>query len=227
MEDSLITTTPESLTETNSSEEFGSSDLDRQPQSAQEPPTEEDAVLRRAAAELAERKAELRALATLNAARTGLNSSFETISESLNDPSTFVRAAGVRALFENSPERATSFINNLIREGSSDQRHSLATAVIDSGLIEVLTTADSETPQFYSYLALLLLLAKAGEVEPLIEIIRNHPDQQLRLGLVKMLAASNANEVSAAFQELLIDPSLTKEIRAVVMETVVQLADNE
>ena len=186
---------------------------------------DEEAILRRAAAELAERKAELRALATLSSARNE-QSSVETITASLQDPSATVRAAAVRALYAHNPDFATSFLNSAIRESSPVERRTLGIAIVDSGLLEDQSTTPDDR-SFYSALSVLFLLAKTGEVASLINVIRNHSSLNLRLALINTLAASKAPDVNPAFQQLLLDPSLPKEVRSAAMEAVVQFVENE
>jgi hypothetical protein len=187
---------------------------------------DEEAVLRRAAAELAERKAELRALATLSSAKNE-ESSVETITASLQDPSATVRAAAVRALYAHNPDFATSFLNSAIRDSAPEERRTLGTAIVDSGLLEEDQSTTPDDRGFYSALSVLFLLAKTGEVASLINVIRNHSSLNLRLALINTLAASKAPDVSPAFQQLLLDPSLPKEIRSAAMEAVLQFVENE
>lgn len=187
---------------------------------------DEESILRRAAAELAERKAELRALATLSSVRNE-QSSVETITASLQDPSATVRAAAVRALYSHNPDFATSFLNSAIRESSPEERRSLGAAIVDSGLLEEDQSTTPGDRTFYSTLSVLFLLAKTGEVASLINVIRNHSNLNLRLALINTLAASKAPDVNPAFQQLLLDPSLPKEVRSAAMEAVVQFVENE
>lgn len=187
---------------------------------------DEESILRRAAAELAERKAELRALATLSSVRNE-QSSVETITASLQDPSATVRAAAVRALYSHNPDFATSFLNSAIRESSPEKRRSLGAAIVDSGLLEEDQSTTPGDRTFYSTLSVLFLLAKTGEVASLINVIRNHSNLNLRLALINTLAASKAPDVNPAFQQLLLDPSLPKEVRSAAMEAVVQFVENE
>lgn len=184
----------------------------------------EDSILRRAATELAERKAELRALAILKLAPAGTND-VDSIAEWLNDPSATVRSVAVKALYETHPEGAPSLLNNVARQGSTEQRQRLGKAIVDAGLVAVPGIQNEDSRSFYPALALLFLLAKLGEIEPLLDVIRNHSDINVRLALIKTIATSKSPQVSPAFQQLLIDPSLPREVRSAVMEVVVELSE--
>jgi HEAT repeat protein len=183
----------------------------------------EDSILRRAATELAERKAELRALAILKLAPAGTND-VDSIAEWLDDPSSTVRSAAVKALYETHPEGAASLLNNVARQGSTEQRQRLGKAIVDAGLVDVPVLQNEDSRTFYPALALLFLLAKLGEIEPLLDVIRNHSDINVRLALIKTIATSKSPQVNPAFQQLLIDPSLPREVRSAVMEVVVELS---
>jgi hypothetical protein len=187
---------------------------------------DEESILRRAAAELAERKAELRALATLSSVRNTENP-VETLTASLVDHSATVRAAAVRALYLHDSDFATSFLNRAICEGSPEHRQNLGIAIVESGLTDQDPSLEGEPHDYYSAVSLLFLLAKAGEVGSLLRIIRNHSNLNLRLALINTLANSKSSEVNAAFQQLLVDPSLPKEVRSAVMEAIVQSAENK
>lgn len=190
-------------------------------------PPQEEAILRRAAVELAERKAELRALATLSSARVDAQDSLESITSSLTDPSATVRATAVRTLYAHNPDLATSLLNQTIRESSLEDRKRIGTALLDSGLIDVRSATAEDARSFYSARSLLFLLAKAGEAAALVNVIRDHPDLNLRIALIKSLASSQAPEVSPALQQLLTDPSLPKEARSAAMEAILQLVGDE
>ena len=187
---------------------------------------DEESILRRAAAELAERKAELRALALLASARKDPQASIETIANSLKDPSSTVRAAALRALYERNPNQASAFLTNIIRDSAPDERRKIGTALVESGLITADRMAVEDPQAFYSVLSLLFLLAKTGTVESLLDILKYHPNRALRLALIRTLATSKAPEVRPALEQLLIDPSLERDIRSTIMESVVQLADD-
>ena len=189
--------------------------------------TDEEAVLRRAATELAGRKSGSRLLSVLQPDGAAESDSLDQISNSLSDPSTTVRAAAVRTLYRLNPEIAATFLNKVISESTPAQRRRMGAALVGSGLIHDIPTASEDARVFYSARSLLFLLAKIGEVEPLLEVLQSHPDLELRLALIKTLAQSEGPEVTTAFQQLLLDPSQPKEIRSILMELLVQLVDRE
>ena len=163
----------------------------------------EEAILRRAALELVERKAELRAAALAKVSQ-GRTDSLETISADLEDPSPSVRNASIRALFELNPELAASVLNARLRSASPEQRRRVGTALTGSGLaaeaMANLNQVGSE--EMYRSLSLLFLLAKAGEIQPLLGVIESNKNVPLRLALIKLLSTSGNEDVLTAFHRL-------------------------
>jgi hypothetical protein len=160
---------------------------------------EHKAILRRAAEELAHRRAKAKA-----AALVGTDDSFQELADSLEYASIEPSSSAVRDLFERDPDRAASLLNLALRESSPERRRKIGAALAVSGLIdeaiEDLSTKDQASS--YSAFSLLFLVAKAGEVQPLIQIIESHPNVELRLAVIRLLAASGESNVLSALQGL-------------------------
>ena len=187
---------------------------------------QEQAVLRQAAADLAHRRTEVAASTIPDRGRIRPPVSFDAIIKSLDDPSPEVRNVAVRALYDLNPDLAASFFNNALRQGSPEQRRKIGAALAGSGLasnaIDNLTGESQENA--YSAFSLLFLVAKAGEVEPLMRVIEDHPNIQLRLAVIKLLALSGEPKILAAFYGLAQRSSLPGEIRSAVKEAVFQIS---
>jgi hypothetical protein len=67
-------------------------------------------------------------------------------------------------------------------------------------------------------------MAKAGETAPLIRAIESHPDTEVRLAVVKLLALSGQHEVLTSFKRLAVRGSLPNEVRSAVMEAIYQIS---
>jgi hypothetical protein len=178
---------------------------------------EDMAILRRAAAELARRRTKT---------RSGSDDSFDQIIESLDNPSMEVRSTAVRALYECDPDRAASFLNLTLRQGSPAERRQVGAALAGSGLLsEAIHDLMGESHEnSYRAFSLLFLVAKAGEVEPLISVIESHPSIELRLVVIRLLASSGEPEIVAAFRRLGISSSLPVEVRSAAIEASNQIA---
>ncbi len=77
----------------------------------------EQEVLRRAAVELAKRRAKQEVAAMSQLTTVAEKKSLETITEFLEDPSREVRNQAARALYRVNPEFAATFFNSALREG--------------------------------------------------------------------------------------------------------------
>ena len=178
------------------------------------------ATLRRAAEELVRR----RELTKPNLSKR-VDSPFDEIAQSLDDPSAEVRQQAVRELYELDPDGAATLVNDALRAGSPDERRRIGHALADSGLlyeaIDDLMAANHES--CYGAFSLLFLVAKAGVVEPLTTVIEKNPSPDLSLAIIRLLASSGEPEVGPALQKLASDPSLSPELRSAAAEAAAQL----
>jgi hypothetical protein len=183
-------------------------------------------VLRRAAADLAQRRAESAPATGSDINQTVQNDSFELVSRSLDDPSPEVRNVAIRAFYELNPDLAASVFNKALVHGSPEERRNIGAALVGSGLVDraVDTLTGEGQEDSYGAFSLLFLVAKAGEVEPLMRVIEDHPNIQLRLAVIKLLALSGEPKIATAFFGLAQRSSLPNEIRSAVREAIFQLS---
>ena len=137
-----------------------------------------------------------RAAALVDLAEAGGEESFTLITKSFDDPSVEVRNAAARALYSLNPEMANTFTRAL-REASPERRRKIGSAIAASGLaanaIDSLTGEGRD--RTYDAFSILFLMAKAGEVQPLMQAIAKHQNNEVRLTAVKLLALSNQHHV--------------------------------
>ncbi len=166
-----------------------------------------------------------RGAALLALARMGGNDSFRLITKAFDDGSPDVRNAAARALHDLHPDRGASFTRAL-REGSPERRRRIGAALAGAGLaseaIDNLTRESRE--RTYDAFSLLFLMSKAGEVQPLMWAIEEHPNIEVRLAVVKLLALSGQHEVVPVFRRLALRESLPSEVRSAVMEAIYQIS---
>ncbi|HUS09048.1 MAG TPA: hypothetical protein VMZ30_01190 [Pyrinomonadaceae bacterium] len=177
----------------------------------------DQATLRRAAEHEAGRRNE----PTVNPPLSVPVYSFDEVVDALDDPSPQTRHQAVRLLYELEPERAASFFNIALREGSSAERRNIGAALAGSGLLdEAIEDLMGDNPEnSYSAFSFLFLVAKAGEVQPLVKVIQNHPSLELRLTLIRLLAASGDPDIIPAFRHLNAS-SLPVEISTAIMDII-------
>jgi hypothetical protein len=158
-------------------------------------------------------------------ARFGGEGAFQFITHAFDDASPAVRNTAARSLCDLQADRAASFTRAL-REATPERRRKIGTAIAESGLaseaIANLTGDSRETT--YDAFSLLFLMAKAGEVQPLMSAIEDFPNVEVRLAVVKLLALSGQAEIVPAFRRLAVRGSLPPEVRAAVMEAIYQIS---
>lgn len=188
---------------------------------AEERWSEDVATLRRAAEELVQRR---RRSTTLTVTRP-INTHFDEIAQSLDDPSPEIRQQAVRDLYELDPDQAATFVNDALRAGSPEERQRIGMALADSGLLyEAIDDLMADNHEScYGAFSLLFLVAKAGVVEPLTTIIEKHPSLDLSLAVIRLLASSRQPEVVPVLQRLSANASLAPQLRSAASEAVTQI----
>lgn len=178
-------------------------------------------ILRRLGSEVASE----RAAAVTDLARVGGDDAFREISAAFDDPAQLVRDAAARALFNLQADHAASFTRAL-REAPSDRRRRIGNALASSGLAtEAIGHLMGESREkTYDAFSLLFLMSKAGEVQPLMRAIEEHPNSEVRLAVVKLLALSGQQDILPAFRRLAVRGSLPTEVRSAVMEAIYQIS---
>jgi HEAT repeat protein len=183
--------------------------------------TQDIATLRRAAEELVLRRSKQQRVAPPKA----VDSRFQQIAESLDDPSAEARQKAVRDLYELDPDQAATLVNDALRAGSPEERRRIGTALADSGLLyEAINDLMGENHETcYGAFSLLFLVAKAGVVQPIISVIEKQPSLELSLAVIRLLASSGEPEVVSAFQRLAVNNSLPSEVRSAAADALNQL----
>jgi hypothetical protein len=178
-------------------------------------------ILRRLGSESADE----RAVAVTDLARVGGDDAFREISAAFDDPSSRVRDAAARALFDLHDDHAASFTRAL-REAPPERRRKIGSALATSGLASqaISHLMGESREKTYDAFSLLFLMSKAGEVQPLMRAIEEHPNSEVRLAVVKLLALSGQQDILPAFRRLAVRGSLPTEVRSAVMEAIYQIS---
>jgi HEAT repeat protein len=150
--------------------------------------------------------------------------SFNRITQAFDDDSIEVRNAAARALYQLRVDRSSSFIR-AFKEAPPDRGRRIASAVADCGLAAAaLVDLSSENrDKAYDAFSLLFLIAKAGEIELLLQAVEEHSSIEIRRALVQLLAQSEHKEVLPAFCRLAVRQSLPSEVRSSLMEAIHQI----
>jgi tubulysin polyketide synthase-like protein/HEAT repeat protein len=166
-----------------------------------------------------------RAAAISDLPQIGGEDAFRTISAAFDDQSAEVRSAAARALFDLQEDRAAAFTRAL-REAAPERRRKIGSAIATSGLAnEAIRNLTGESrDKTYDAFSLLFLMSKAGEVQPLMRAIEEHPNIDVRLAVVKLLALSGQPDILPAFRRMAVRGSLPPEVRSAVMEAIYQIS---
>lgn len=158
--------------------------------------------------------------------RVGGDDAFRCISRAFDDQSEGVRNAAACALYGLQPDRAATFTRAL-REGTPERRRAIGQALAGSGLAKdaVGNLTGESREKTYDAFSLLFLMAKAGEVQPLMQAIEDYPNLEVRIAVVKLLALSGQPEIVPAFRRMAVRGSLPSEVRSAVMEAIYQISN--
>ena len=180
------------------------------------------ATLRKAAAERALLRNESPKLE-----KRKVHAPIQEVVKSSGDPQSAVRTMSVQALHDLDPDRAASLLNIALREGSPQQRREIGATLAASGVVDeaINNLMKGSRENCYGELSLLFLVAKAGEVQPLLRLIEKHPNIDLRLAVVSLLASSGGPEVLSAFRRLALSGSLASEVQLALLEAINQITN--
>lgn len=133
-----------------------------------------------------------RAAAVAELARSGSEDAFSRIAECFDDHSPHVRNAAARALRRLEPDKAVDLFNRALEGASEDRRRNIGGAIATSGLAtEAINNLASESREdTYNALSILFVMAKTGEVEPLVRALEEHRDDEIGKAVSKLLTLS-------------------------------------
>jgi hypothetical protein len=192
--------------------------------SVPEAETSPSAVSAATLTQLTSEKAPERAAAIIEFARHGGEDAFRHINAAFDDQSVDVRNTAARALFNSQADRAAAFTRAL-REATPARRRKIGAAIASSGLAQeaIRNLTGESRDRTYDAFSLLFLMSKAGEVQPLMRAIEDHPNIEVRLAVVKLLALSGQPDILPAFRRMAVRGSLPPEVRSAVMEAIYQI----
>lgn len=161
----------------------------------------------------------LRSKAVATLADFDHESVFETVVLSCADPSREVRAAGARALFRLSFDRADAWTRIVMNQDDLHARQ-FARAAVEAGLAERsfdrLIHRDEKAA--YEAFALMFLLVKTGETEKIFEAIGEHRELKIRAALLHVLRVANVPDVAEGLNKVIASYPLPLEISATARE---------
>jgi hypothetical protein len=187
-------------------------------------PFEESELTQEEMGELSSEDPAERAAAVSKLPQFGSEEAFHQISTAFDDPSVEVRSAAAMAMFQFQEDRAAAFTRAL-REATPERRRHIGSAIASSGLAAdaIRNLTGESRDKTYDAFSLLFLMSKTGEIQPLMRAIEDHPNVEVRLAVVKLLALSGQPDILPAFRRMAVRGSLPPEVRSAVMEAIYQI----
>jgi HEAT repeat protein len=169
-------------------------------------------------------EAAVRSQAVSSLAMINHESVFPAVLIGMADESREVRAAAARSLTHLNFERLDAFIRVLETE-DEELQSVVAKACIKSGIVSqaIDRLANSDRRQGFETFSIISLLAKAKITEPIVDVIANHPNFDVRLATLRLLANTGEAHIFEEFRQLSLQEGLPEEIRNTLLEAMYQL----
>lgn len=168
-----------------------------------------------------------RAAALNDLAQTGGEEAFQLITRAFDDESPDVRNAAARALYDFNIDRVASFTRALC-DASPDRRRRIGASLAGCGLAsDAIANLTSESGEkTYDAFSTLFLMAKAGEVQPLLRAIENYPNAEIRHALINLLALAGQPDIVPALKRLAVRGSQPPEVKEALIEAIRRIDTN-
>lgn len=133
-----------------------------------------------------------RAAAVSELARSHTPDAFNLIVNCFDDHSTHVRNAAARAFHKLEPNGSVEMFNRALEGATEERRRNIGAAIATSGLAsEAINNIVGENrEETYNALAILFVMAKTGEVGPLLHALQEHPDDEVGQAVTRLLTLS-------------------------------------
>ena len=161
----------------------------------------------------------VRAAAVSSLSAIDHESGFAAVLMALGDESREVCAAAARALSRLSFDRADAYVR-VAETSNNEMLRNVAHACVKSGMVAqaVERLASEDRRQAYEAFSLLSLIAKAGETAPLLHIVENHSNVNVRVIAVRLLGQAGRRELTPRLRNLANRPEVPEKVRATALE---------
>jgi HEAT repeat protein len=163
--------------------------------------------------------ASVRATAITSLGLINHESVFASILIAMADESREVRAAAARALSRLSFDRADAYVRVLeTSDAATLQRtaESCVTAGLARQAMDRLASEDRR--QAYEAFSLLSLVARGGQSEVILTVVKGHPDLNVRLAASRLLALQGDEEMSNKLRRLAMEGNTPEKLRETILE---------
>ncbi|HEX6190410.1 MAG TPA: HEAT repeat domain-containing protein [Pyrinomonadaceae bacterium] len=161
----------------------------------------------------------VRAAAVAGLGNIDHESVFAPVLISLADDTREVRAAAARSLSSLHFDRAEAYAR-VMKTADLNTLQTFAQACVKTGIaaqaVDRLASEDRRHAQ--EAFALFSVLAKAGEVQPILEIIHTHPDVPVKLAAVRVLNVAGNSDAAPKLRELVATEGMPEDVRTSILE---------
>lgn len=161
----------------------------------------------------------VRAAAVAGLGNIDHESVFAPVLISLADDTREVRAAAARSLSSLHFDRAEAYAR-VMKTADLKTLQTFAQACVKTGIaaqaVDRLASEDRRHAQ--EAFALFSVLAKAGEVQPILEIIQTHPNVQVKLAAVRVLSVAGSSDAAPKLRELVATEGMPEDVRTSILE---------
>lgn len=149
---------------------------------------------------------------------------FSTVLLALADETREVCAAAARTLSSLHFDRADAYAR-VTETTDTKMLVEVAQACIKTGIAgqAIDRLASEDRRQAFEAFSLCSLLAKAGEIQPLIEVIQTHPNERVRLAAVRVLNVAGRPDAAPSLRDLVAAEGMSEELRTSLLEVLYKL----
>jgi HEAT repeat protein len=153
---------------------------------------------------------------------------FAPVLIALGDESRIVRAAAARTLTSLHFDRAEAYVR-VMETAEPEMLRKVAEACVNTGIVAqaVDRLASEDRRQAYEAFSLFSLLARAEETQPIVDVIANHRDDEVRLCAVRVLNMAGQSSVVPKLRELAAQDGLSEGVRTAVLEALYKLDQDQ
>jgi HEAT repeat protein len=169
-------------------------------------------------------EANIRSMAIASLGAMDHESAFPAIVIGMTDDTREVRASAARALNRLSFDRADAYVR-VIETGDEETVRDVAKACIQAGIVSqnIDRLASSDHRQAYETFSLICLLAKANMSDPILDAIAAHPNEDVRLMAIHLLASAGQPDTFEQLRQLAVRDGVTEEVKTALLEAMYKL----
>lgn len=177
---------------------------------------------------IADEEPAVRAAAVASLGSIDHESVFAPVLLALADESRTVQAAAARTLTSLHFDRADAYVR-VMETAEPEMLRKVAQACVKTGIATqaVDRLASEDRHQAYEAFSLFSMLARANEIKPIMDVIENHQDEEVRLCAVRVLNLAGQSSVAPKLREAVAREGMPENVRTAVLEVLYKLDQDQ